>query len=190
MPPWEAPNVAHQLTLDHIVLRYSSRPARCAAGIAGRATSWCRPRPPEVCCRRCLPRSRRRSASWHDGTFWPLLERIRSKPWGFNDCINEGSHIDHRPSASDIVHAKSLGLTWLKAFPASYLGLAWVKAMLGPFPDINFVATGRHDTGQRRGVDERRRSSCRPQLCLRVNPRHPTRSKSHQNSNAGRGLEI
>jgi len=38
------------------------------------------------------------AASWHDGTFWPMLERIRSKPWGFSECINEGSHKDHRPS--------------------------------------------------------------------------------------------
>ncbi|MCO4252160.1 hypothetical protein [Pseudarthrobacter raffinosi] len=38
------------------------------------------------------------AATWHDGTFWPMLERIRSKPWGFSECINEGSHVDHRPS--------------------------------------------------------------------------------------------
>ncbi len=36
--------------------------------------------------------------SWHDATFWPMLDRIRSKPWGFSECINEGSHKDHRPS--------------------------------------------------------------------------------------------
>jgi hypothetical protein len=34
------------------------------------------------------------------------------------------------------------GVRWLKAFPASVLGPEWVKAMLGPFPDINFIATG------------------------------------------------
>ncbi len=34
------------------------------------------------------------------------------------------------------------GLTWLKAFPASHLGPSWFRAIRGPFPEVNFVATG------------------------------------------------
>ncbi|MGP3534397.1 bifunctional 4-hydroxy-2-oxoglutarate aldolase/2-dehydro-3-deoxy-phosphogluconate aldolase [Microbacterium sp. RD1] len=43
---------------------------------------------------------------------------------------------------SDIQLALSLGLTWLKAFPASVLGPGWLRAMAGPFPTARFVATG------------------------------------------------
>jgi len=41
--------------------------------------------------------------------------------------------------------AMHLGLTWLKAFPASVLGTPWFRAMAGPFPDARFVATGGMD---------------------------------------------
>jgi Entner-Doudoroff aldolase len=43
---------------------------------------------------------------------------------------------------SDVQQALSLGLTWLKAFPASVLGPGWLRAMAGPFPQARFVATG------------------------------------------------
>ncbi|MCQ6273347.1 bifunctional 4-hydroxy-2-oxoglutarate aldolase/2-dehydro-3-deoxy-phosphogluconate aldolase [Pseudarthrobacter sp. R1] len=51
-------------------------------------------------------------------------------------------HLPGVATASEILQAQRLGLTWLKAFPASELGPTWIKAMLGPFPHINFVATG------------------------------------------------
>lgn len=51
-------------------------------------------------------------------------------------------HLPGVATASEILRAKVLGLTWLKAFPASVLGPEWVKAMKGPFPDVQFVATG------------------------------------------------
>jgi len=35
-------------------------------------------------------------ASWHRDIFWPMLERIASKPWGLSNCHTE--HVDPRPS--------------------------------------------------------------------------------------------
>lgn len=43
---------------------------------------------------------------------------------------------------SEVQAALALGLTWVKAFPASVLGAAWFRAMRGPFPQVRFVATG------------------------------------------------
>jgi 2-dehydro-3-deoxyphosphogluconate aldolase / (4S)-4-hydroxy-2-oxoglutarate aldolase len=51
-------------------------------------------------------------------------------------------HLPGVATASEILRAQALGLTWLKAFPASLLGPEWAKAMKGPFPNMNFVATG------------------------------------------------
>lgn len=48
-------------------------------------------------------------------------------------------------TASDLQGALRLGLTWVKAFPASVLGVAWFAAMRGPFPQVRFVATGGMD---------------------------------------------
>ncbi|MDQ0574532.1 bifunctional 4-hydroxy-2-oxoglutarate aldolase/2-dehydro-3-deoxy-phosphogluconate aldolase [Agromyces albus] len=48
-------------------------------------------------------------------------------------------------TASEVQAAMALGLTWLKAFPASLLGAPWFAAMAGPFPDARFVATGGMD---------------------------------------------
>ncbi|UQX88470.1 bifunctional 4-hydroxy-2-oxoglutarate aldolase/2-dehydro-3-deoxy-phosphogluconate aldolase [Jatrophihabitans telluris] len=45
-------------------------------------------------------------------------------------------------TASEIQLAQRIGVRWLKAFPASVLGPAWFQAMQGPFPTMNFVATG------------------------------------------------
>ncbi len=45
-------------------------------------------------------------------------------------------------SGTDIQLAKALGLTWVKAFPASVLGAEWFSAMRGPFPEMRLVATG------------------------------------------------
>ena len=48
-------------------------------------------------------------------------------------------------TASEVQAAMALGLTWLKAFPASVLGTEWFRAMAGPFPAARFVATGGMD---------------------------------------------
>jgi 2-dehydro-3-deoxyphosphogluconate aldolase/(4S)-4-hydroxy-2-oxoglutarate aldolase len=45
-------------------------------------------------------------------------------------------------TASEVQLAQKMGLTWLKAFPASVLGTDWFAAMHGPFPGVRFVATG------------------------------------------------
>lgn len=45
-------------------------------------------------------------------------------------------------TASDVQMAAVAGLTHVKGFPASVLGPGWFRAMRGPFPDMNFVATG------------------------------------------------
>jgi len=43
---------------------------------------------------------------------------------------------------SEVQLAVSLGLTWLKAFPAIWLGTGWFSHIRGPFPQVRFVATG------------------------------------------------
>jgi Entner-Doudoroff aldolase len=43
---------------------------------------------------------------------------------------------------SEVQLAVSLGLTWLKAFPATWPGSGWFKHIRGPFPQVRFVATG------------------------------------------------
>lgn len=43
---------------------------------------------------------------------------------------------------SEVQLAVSLGLTWLKAFPATWLGSDWFAHIRGPFPQVRFVATG------------------------------------------------
>jgi 2-keto-3-deoxy-6-phosphogluconate aldolase len=45
-------------------------------------------------------------------------------------------------SATDVQRAWLAGCRWLKAFPAKALGPAWIAGLLGPFPDVKFVATG------------------------------------------------
>lgn len=45
-------------------------------------------------------------------------------------------------TATEVGRAHSLGLTWLKAFPAVTLGSTWIRQMHGPFPSVRFVATG------------------------------------------------
>jgi 2-dehydro-3-deoxyphosphogluconate aldolase/(4S)-4-hydroxy-2-oxoglutarate aldolase len=51
-------------------------------------------------------------------------------------------HLPGVATASEIQQAQGLGLTWLKAFPASELGVGWFAAMRGPFPETRLVATG------------------------------------------------
>jgi Entner-Doudoroff aldolase len=43
---------------------------------------------------------------------------------------------------SEVQLAVSLGLDWLKAFPATWLGTSWFRHIRGPFPQVTFVATG------------------------------------------------
>jgi len=43
---------------------------------------------------------------------------------------------------SEVQLAVSLGLDWVKAFPATWLGTSWFRHMRGPFPHVRFVATG------------------------------------------------
>jgi 2-dehydro-3-deoxyphosphogluconate aldolase / (4S)-4-hydroxy-2-oxoglutarate aldolase len=43
---------------------------------------------------------------------------------------------------SELQTAQRLGLTWVKAFPASWLTPQWFSLMRGPFPGMKFVATG------------------------------------------------
>ena len=51
---------------------------------------------------------------------------------------------------SEVQLALSLGLTWLKAFPAQWLGVEWFRHIRGPFPQANFIATGGMDAGNAR----------------------------------------
>jgi 2-dehydro-3-deoxyphosphogluconate aldolase/(4S)-4-hydroxy-2-oxoglutarate aldolase len=50
-------------------------------------------------------------------------------------------------SPTDVQIATSIGLTWLKAFPAQWLGVEWFRHIRGPFPHVRFVATGGMDAG-------------------------------------------
>ncbi|MDT5034803.1 MAG: 2-dehydro-3-deoxyphosphogluconate aldolase / (4S)-4-hydroxy-2-oxoglutarate aldolase [Actinoplanes sp.] len=51
-------------------------------------------------------------------------------------------HLPGVGSATDVQRAWLAGCRWLKAFPAKALGPAWIAGLLGPFPDVKFVATG------------------------------------------------
>lgn len=51
---------------------------------------------------------------------------------------------------SEVQLALSLGLTWLKAFPAHWLGVEWFRHIRGPFPQVNFIATGGMDASNAR----------------------------------------
>lgn len=51
-------------------------------------------------------------------------------------------HLPGVATASEIQRALRHGLTWVKAFPAHALGPNWFSAMRGPFPQVQFVATG------------------------------------------------
>ena len=67
---------------------------------------------------------------------------------GFDRAVlaaSQAAGMPHLPgvgSATEVQQAWLSGCRWLKAFPAAALGPAWIAALLGPFPDVNFVATG------------------------------------------------
>jgi 2-dehydro-3-deoxyphosphogluconate aldolase / (4S)-4-hydroxy-2-oxoglutarate aldolase len=54
-------------------------------------------------------------------------------------------HLPGVATPTDIQQAQRMGLTWVKAFPATVLGPGWFTAMRGPFPEVRFVATGGMD---------------------------------------------
>lgn len=55
-------------------------------------------------------------------------------------------HLPGVATPTDVQNAQRMGLTWVKAFPASVLGVDWFRAMTGgPFPQMRFVATGGMD---------------------------------------------
>jgi 2-dehydro-3-deoxyphosphogluconate aldolase/(4S)-4-hydroxy-2-oxoglutarate aldolase len=57
--------------------------------------------------------------------------------------LNAGMpHLPGVGTATEVQRAYLAGCRWLKAFPASALGTAWISGLRGPFPDVNFVATG------------------------------------------------
>jgi 2-dehydro-3-deoxyphosphogluconate aldolase / (4S)-4-hydroxy-2-oxoglutarate aldolase len=51
-------------------------------------------------------------------------------------------HLPGVGTATEVQKAYLAGCRWLKAFPAAALGPAWISGLKGPFPDVNFVATG------------------------------------------------
>jgi 2-dehydro-3-deoxyphosphogluconate aldolase / (4S)-4-hydroxy-2-oxoglutarate aldolase len=58
---------------------------------------------------------------------------------------SEAAGLPHLPgvgTASEVQAAVAAGFVWLKAFPASSLSTSWFRDMHGPFPDVQFVATG------------------------------------------------
>lgn len=52
------------------------------------------------------------------------------------------AHLPGVATSTDVHAALKLGLTWMKAFPASVLGPDWVRAQSAPFPEARFLATG------------------------------------------------
>lgn len=58
-------------------------------------------------------------------------------------CRRRGvEHIPGVATATEIQAASSLGLRWVKVFPAASLGAPWIRSMKAPFPQIRIVATG------------------------------------------------
>jgi 2-keto-3-deoxy-6-phosphogluconate aldolase len=51
-------------------------------------------------------------------------------------------HLPGVATPSELQRATVHGLTWIKAFPAAALGPSWFTMVRGPFPSVNFVATG------------------------------------------------
>lgn len=70
---------------------------------------------------------------------------------GFDPAVSRASAQAGMPpmpgvaTATEVQAAMAMGLTWVKAFPASLLGPGWFSAMAGPFPGARFVATGGMD---------------------------------------------
>lgn len=59
------------------------------------------------------------------------------------ECLDAGlPPLPGISTATELQAATGLGLTWVKVFPAVVLGSHWFSIMHGPFPAMNFVATG------------------------------------------------
>lgn len=52
------------------------------------------------------------------------------------------AHLPGVATSTEIGKALGLGLVWQKMFPAAQLGADWAAAQHGPFPQVQFVATG------------------------------------------------
>lgn len=52
------------------------------------------------------------------------------------------AHLPGVATSTEIGQALRLGLVWQKMFPAKQLGAGWAAAQHGPFPQVQFVATG------------------------------------------------
>lgn len=67
---------------------------------------------------------------------------------GFDSAVLAASlaaELPHLPgvgSATEVQRAQAAGCGWVKVFPAVALGIAWFAAIQGPFPDVQYVATG------------------------------------------------
>jgi Entner-Doudoroff aldolase len=51
-------------------------------------------------------------------------------------------HLGGVTTPADVQRAVTAGFNWMKLFPAAQLSPGWVRALLGPFPEAHFVATG------------------------------------------------
>jgi 2-dehydro-3-deoxyphosphogluconate aldolase/(4S)-4-hydroxy-2-oxoglutarate aldolase len=51
-------------------------------------------------------------------------------------------HLPGVATGTEVQRAQAAGCGWVKAFPAAALGTAWFRAIQGPFPDLQYVATG------------------------------------------------
>jgi 2-keto-3-deoxy-6-phosphogluconate aldolase len=61
------------------------------------------------------------------------------------------AHLPGVATPTDIQNVSQVGLRWLKAFPAVQLSAGWIRAVLAPFPNVCFVATGgidAHNAGE------------------------------------------
>jgi len=64
------------------------------------------------------------------------------------ECNRLGlAHLPGVATSTEIGKALALGLFWQKMFPAAQLGADWARAQHGPFPQVQFVATGGIDAG-------------------------------------------
>lgn len=52
------------------------------------------------------------------------------------------AHLPGVATATEVQKAVAFGFRWMKVFPAKQLTPDWITAILAPFPDLCFVATG------------------------------------------------
>lgn len=64
----------------------------------------------------------------------------RHVAWASRD--HDMPHLPGVATATEVHRAVADGHLWVKAFPAEQLGPGWISAMAGPFPQVQFVATG------------------------------------------------